>query len=375
MGCPIPLTGYMASDGQNMYEAKTLAMEDINAAGGILGRPLELIFFDSKELLAETFAAAAEKLINQDHVDAVIASYSGESGPATFRQYDQPYIYGEPSRGCIRLYTDARDTAGNLHLGAANGVIYGQKIWQALKDLTTAGGYEFPNNRLTVVIGPWEWSFDHGEGITLAAEADGWEVADPIVVALETREWVGVQAGIREFDPAIIFMEAYDTGCVASFTQQLNTDPINALIAHSQTALAPAYIDLMGEVANGVTGLSICDVQYGDPAGDDYKARYLERWGRPAPSSESAKAYDYVMMWKAAAERVGDVSDYAAINQAIQDYPYTGLGGTYVFNEDHFCPDFPPHVLQVQDGEWVELWYGGELEPEAGTWQVPPWID
>jgi ABC-type branched-subunit amino acid transport system substrate-binding protein len=365
----------MASDGQNMQEAKILAMEDINAAGGVLGRPIELIFFDSKELLAETFAAAAEKLINQEQVDAVIASYSGESGPATFRQYDQPFIYGEPSRACIRLYTDARDTAGNIHLGAANGVIYGEKMWQAIMDLTEANGYEFPNNRLQVLTGPWEWSFDHGEGIMPVAEAAGWEVAEPIVVALETREWAGVQAGIREFDPAIIFMEAYDTGCVASFTQQLNTDPINALIAHSQIALAPAYIDLMGTEANGVMGLAISDVQHGDPAGDDYVTRYEARWGRPAPKSESAKAYDFMNIWKSAVERVGSVSDYAAINQAINEYPYTGLGGTYEFNEDHYCPDFPPHVYQVQGGEWIELWYGGEIVPEAGTWQVPPWID
>ncbi len=364
----------MASDGANMREAKILAVEDLNAAGGVLGRPVEIIFYDSKELLAETFAAAAEKLIFQEKVDAVIASYSGEGGPATFRQYDQPFIYGEPSRACIALYTDAPEQAFNVFLGAASGFVYGPDIFNAVMDLTEAAGYEFPNNRLQILTGPWEWSFDHGDGMKPVAEAAGWEVPEPILVALETREWAGVQAGIRDFDPALIFMEAYDTGCIGSFDQQLNQDPINTLIVHSQIALAPDYLDLMGEDAEGIFGGAVADVMPGDPAGQSYQERYEVRWGRPAPQSESAKAYDYINMWAAAVERVGDPTDYRAIATAIEDYPYDGICGTYAFNEDHYVPDLPFHVYQVQNGEWVELWAGGEMIP--GTQMiVPPWIE
>ena len=363
----------MASEGANMREAKILAVEDLNAAGGVLGRPVEIIFFDSKELLAETFAAAAEKLIFQEEVDAIIASYSGESGPATFRQYDQPFIYGEPSRACIALYTDAREQAFNVFLGAASGFTYGPDIFNAVMDLTEVAGYEFPNNKLQILTGPWEWSFDHGDGMAPVAEAAGWEVPGTITVALETREWAGVQAGIRQFDPAMIFMEAYDTGCIGSFDLQLNTDPINTLIAHSQVSMAPDFLDLLGEDANGIFGGAVADVIPGDPAGQSYQERYEVRWGRPAPKSESAKAYDYVNMWAAAVERVGDPTDYRAIATAIEDYPYEGLCGTFAFNEDHYVPNLPFHIYQVQNGEWVPLWTGGEMTEAQMI--VPPWIE
>ncbi|MCB0064399.1 MAG: ABC transporter substrate-binding protein, partial [Caldilineaceae bacterium] len=56
--------------GEAMVDAMRIAEEELNANGGILGRPVELIIEDS-EGLPERGTAAMEKLISQDGVVAV----------------------------------------------------------------------------------------------------------------------------------------------------------------------------------------------------------------------------------------------------------------------------------------------------------------
>ncbi|MCA9963164.1 MAG: ABC transporter substrate-binding protein [Anaerolineales bacterium] len=67
--------------GEAMRDAMNIAAEEINAAGGLLGRPVELIVVDS-EGLPERGTAVMEKLINQDGVVAVGGGYHSSVGVA-----------------------------------------------------------------------------------------------------------------------------------------------------------------------------------------------------------------------------------------------------------------------------------------------------
>ncbi|MCP4165010.1 MAG: ABC transporter substrate-binding protein, partial [Chloroflexi bacterium] len=65
--------------GEAMQAAFAIAVEEINAAGGVLGQPLELVLVDT-EGLPERGTAAMEKLINQDNVAAVVGEYHSAVG-------------------------------------------------------------------------------------------------------------------------------------------------------------------------------------------------------------------------------------------------------------------------------------------------------
>jgi len=70
-----PLTppgGY--AEGALMKQAAQLAAEEINAKGGVLGRPLEVIFQDTRGQ-PEEGTAAAERLISQEHVVAITGEF------------------------------------------------------------------------------------------------------------------------------------------------------------------------------------------------------------------------------------------------------------------------------------------------------------
>jgi len=71
------LTGSEAGLGQYTEMGATLALEEINAAGGVLGRPLEMVREDNRTVAGES-ATAVKKLISRDRVVAIVGD--GNSG-------------------------------------------------------------------------------------------------------------------------------------------------------------------------------------------------------------------------------------------------------------------------------------------------------
>lgn len=69
------ISGNMAASERPLVDAVRLAVEEINAAGGLLGRPVELIVADGKSDNA-VFAAEAERLITAERVSALFACWT-----------------------------------------------------------------------------------------------------------------------------------------------------------------------------------------------------------------------------------------------------------------------------------------------------------
>src|SRR5690606_5007513 len=82
----LPLTGSLAMIGESEKNAAVLAMEEINASGGIKGRNLQIIFEDSQGT-AKMAIAAGQKLIEIEKVKLLIVSTS----PAIMSI--KPYIF------------------------------------------------------------------------------------------------------------------------------------------------------------------------------------------------------------------------------------------------------------------------------------------
>lgn len=69
------LTGTMAASERPLVDALRLAVEEINAAGGLLGRPIEILLADSRSDPAAA-AAEAERLIVAERVSALFACWT-----------------------------------------------------------------------------------------------------------------------------------------------------------------------------------------------------------------------------------------------------------------------------------------------------------
>ncbi|MBM3538916.1 MAG: ABC transporter substrate-binding protein [Alphaproteobacteria bacterium] len=75
-----PLTGFLGPLGEYAVMGVRLAAEEINAAGGVLGRRIDLVMEDSVN--PQTASAKAERLIDRDKVAMIIGEISSASGLA-----------------------------------------------------------------------------------------------------------------------------------------------------------------------------------------------------------------------------------------------------------------------------------------------------
>jgi len=73
VGLVQPLSGPVAASGSYITNGAKIAADRVNAKGGVLGRPLELVIEDNKSDPAET-RNAAEKLIVRDKVPVIIGA-------------------------------------------------------------------------------------------------------------------------------------------------------------------------------------------------------------------------------------------------------------------------------------------------------------
>ncbi len=121
IGCLAPLTGPAAADGLSVQNSLQLALERVNAEGGVLGQKVELVTYDDRGEAKEAIALA-RKLIEQDKISAFVAG-----------------SYSNPTRAVAPIFQEEK-----IPLVAAYAVH---------PDVTKAGNYNFRNGFLGKVEG------------------------------------------------------------------------------------------------------------------------------------------------------------------------------------------------------------------------------
>ena len=103
IGVTQPLTGAFAASGNYVAQGAKIAEDDINKAGGVLGRKIELIIEDNKSNPTEA-VATAEKLIQKDKVPVMMGAWSSTLTLAVMPkliEYEVPMLVETSSSGKI----------------------------------------------------------------------------------------------------------------------------------------------------------------------------------------------------------------------------------------------------------------------------------
>lgn len=381
VGVPIPLTGSMAYDGQQMRNAAIMAIEEINAAGGLVGRQLEPIFFDTKELLAETFALAAEELIEKQKVDVLVCGYGGEAGVDTFGKYDVPFFHGEASEfNVAELVAKNPAYKENVFTVGDTSLHHGPALFDAMLEMSKKAGYTFPNKKVAVIRGTWTAIQQLTEGMVQRAEELGWKAGFVMDAPEGTREWGGVIMRIRALKPAIIIFNVWDVTAMAQFRDQFNEAPTQSLLFMGEGMAAPEYVIMRGNRADGELGYT----SKGDlpnALGMAWRERYSKRFNIPqkeinaANGFQDASTYAGVMIWAEAVKKAGDPSNFKAVAKALKSNTFNSILGRHEFDENNRAPmaGVPCHLMQVQDGKLVTIALNDK--PVEGTnIQIPSWL-
>ena len=121
------LTGTMSLSETSLRDAELMAIDEINAAGGVLGRQIEAIVKDPRSRFADLFPKLARKLLVEDQVAAVFGCWTSSSRKAVLPVFEEhngllfyPLQYEGNESSPNVVYTGAHDFFGSsIPLGPA----------------------------------------------------------------------------------------------------------------------------------------------------------------------------------------------------------------------------------------------------------------
>ena len=372
VGAPIPITGPFASDGFVMEKAEKLAIAELNAQGGLLGREIEMIVFDIGDLTPDKLQAAALNLVEREKVHVLINGYGG-MGPdiPAFCPYQVPYLHVDGPAYVVELWTQMGCKDIFMFIDTAES--FGRITFNLMMEM----GHKFPNKNLAIIEGPYDWEFEMTGSAIEAAEALGWEVVLKEQVDFGISEWGPILTKLHDANPSLIYSEFLDPAAVNALVDQFNTDPVKgALLYVGYTGAVPAFNEVVKRgIADGVLGMTP-SAHMPDEKGREFVEKWRAAYNEDPAIGIAAEIYDEVMFWAAAVEKVGSVDDYEAINEALRTMTYDGVTGLLKFNDQQFITSTdevaPVQILQVQDSKVVTIMIGSKMVED---FVKPAWFD
>jgi len=377
IGVPYPMTGDYAGDGEEMIDGVTLAVEQINANGGVLGRPVEILTADIKGLTPEDVTAGFDYLAARD-VDFFVSGYAGE--PADIYaagKYDIPYFHFDTATEAVKPVQENYEEYWNVMQLIVPEEYYGPYIAEVMNNrIPDLFGYQYRDKTQAVLSLEWMYNIFIAEPYMEYMENYGWETVYYSEHPFGHTEFAPELMHIRNEDPDIIFFSTLEPPGGVAFMNQFVTDPVESLVYIQYVPSVPEFFDLLGDNANDILWCTAINYLPSDD-GLEFVQTFEERFGKKPGFSIAAAVYDAVNIWADAVENVGDSAKYKEITDHVKNNTYQGICGNYVWDHDgKYCKagdDFiPMHFFQIQEGEQVLLFLGSE---KLNDFKTPFWVD
>ena len=395
VGSMVPITGPSAADGQEFFNGALIAAEEVNAGGGICGKRIKLIPADTCTQTAGEVIAAAQSLINQHGVHAIINGYN--IGPQN-SEYDLIadagiiYINHNTSLQHHDTITSDPDRYFGCFMGDPADYWYGQGFIKFISWLRDAEKWKPPRNRLAIISGSKPYSIVIANAMRSVAGDFGWDlVFGPEIVQTPTTEWRPVLNRVRAVEPAVIANTHFYAVDLAHFQRQFMEHPINSLIYLQYGAMHQSFVDLAKEAAEGVTVGTVIGLLH-DEMGHAYAKRYHARFGENSTPGVGCLPYSSVHHYAIAASLAGgsgapgDFDQNRRIAQKLKETIYRSVVGTINYHHKWQAaipyPDATsdpslgvPHLFfQIQDYRKDQVLIAPEPY-NVGEFRLPPWCE
>src|SRR5690554_2313593 len=138
----LPLTGEFSVTGAKHRDGYQFCVDEINARGGLLDRPVELLVEDNRSD-TEVTVNQMERFINVDNVDILLGTFSSLLGfPASTVAEQNDMIYPLPSSAALRIWE--RGYEHIFYFQALPGEYTGQAILDTIGHYSEQGAIEMP---------------------------------------------------------------------------------------------------------------------------------------------------------------------------------------------------------------------------------------
>ncbi len=343
LGFFMSITGRDASFGEASLRGARLAVDELNAAGGVLGRPFELIVEDNRSQAGES-ATAAKKLIARDRVAALIGECSSAR---TLEAAPVAQAAGVP------LITPASTNPKVTEMGDAIFRVCFIDPFQG-EVLATFARRRLGLKRAALLIENGSpYSVGLAEYFAKTFIALGGEIVATQKYAGADTDFRAALTAIRAARPDAIFLPGYyvAAGLVAQQAKQLG---LTATLLGGDGFEAPQLLEIGGEALEGAYYSSHFSDANSAPESRRFVAAYRARHGT-VPNGLSALTYDAVRLAADAITRAGTVEKVALRRALATTKDFSGATGRTTINPQRDA-DKDAAIITVRRGqlEFVE---------------------
>ncbi|HLT09534.1 MAG TPA: amino acid ABC transporter substrate-binding protein [Micromonosporaceae bacterium] len=365
VGSTLSLSGAFAATGAIHKIAGEAFIERLNAAGGLLGRPVEWVLRDDESDQARV-ATLYEQLITQDRVDLIMGPYATPnilSAMAVAERHG--YVLPQHTSVLAPLMTyECQFPAWSIDF-APNEFVPNQLL-DAVASLPT------PPQRIAIVTnqnGSTDFVSYGSEGNRVGTvsivESRGLEKVLEVQYPPNTTDWAPIAAQVRDANPDLVINNG------------LGLDPVNLLQAMSQLNYKPPLMFSLfpapgpplglGEAAEGLLSVSIFEPnpalleRLGPTATEivnDFQARAeAAQLSYTVFETQAAASWNAWEILVAAVTGAGNLDHRAMCDWLHANGADTTFSGHLTFDpaQNNFWPT-TQILKQIQDGDWVAVW-------------------
>lgn len=342
-----PLSGSAASVGVSGETAVKLAVKQINEAGGILGKQVELVEYDDQGS-SEVSVKNVTRLIEQDQVVGIVGSHLSASVLATSAINEEAEI--------IQMGTGTSDIWTNIGLSYTfRSTVCSSLFNQGCYDsMVTMGA-----TKIATLSAETEYAQLATQTVVDLIEADG-------VMTVVAQE--GYTSGDTDFSGQITKMLAAEPDGVllngggedlGKIVKQLRMQGYEGYIYGIESLADQQTLELAGEYADDVI-FSCCyfvPQNIEDALSDaerDFLTAYEAEYGELPVSEVAYRAYDGMNILCQAIELAGS-TDGPAIREALMSNTFTGIAGTFDFSDGSGDGITSGTTYIIQDGKIITL--------------------
>lgn len=338
IGFNAPLTGFAAADGNSARLGAELAVEQINAEGGINGKKVELVIYDD-QAKADQAIPIAKKLIGQDGVKiAVSGSYSGPTRAAAgvFQEAGIPYI------AAYAVHPDITRAGPFVFRTSTMGEVQGRAGAKLIADI-------MGKKRVSIITMNNDFGKSLSEGFKSVAAKFGIEILNEYEYSLKDRQFGPIVASIKVDNPEAIYAGGYYF-TAGPLISQLRAAGVKVPVIGQEGYDGDTFIKIAKDAAEGVIITTTLDRDSDVPVIrkfiQDFEAKAGFGADMVAASSHTAISIAVAAMRKAGTDDPKAIRDAVAATKN-----FSAATGTIGFNELGEVYK-PVQVQVVRGGAW-----------------------
>jgi branched-chain amino acid transport system substrate-binding protein len=363
VGVILPLTGSQAAFGEALKNGYLIALDEINARGGVLGKKVELDFYDDQSK-PDQAVQGVSKLVDQDRVPVILGSFSSESTKAMIPaiiQREVPLII--PAANADNVMDSKSPWVFRICAGAAD---YARATLSFLK---TAG------NAKTMAIVYENTNFGQAgmQAMSAAAQSAGYTLVAVESYAAKSPDYRSVLQRVKQANPDVIYFCSYllDATTLMRQSQEIDLNPRYFTSAGTGFATVE-FPTAKGAGKNAEYTISVTQwlptVRW--PGSKEFDAEYFKRYNIH-PTHHGMFAYESLQV---AARAINDAKslDRTKIRDAVRKLdlsmtPFGPIKFDAIGQNRH-----PVMVTQVQNGQY-RIVYPPEAADAKAIVPTPTW--